>query len=216
MTCQSTNFGQIFEQNHLIFPKFSEILANFGSNLGKFWKIDPSIYQILHFIRVIHIPRGWFCYPCWRQFPEGSCTEYPPPRVSPPCNCNPIWIEQKNVTFWSKVEICCVVGFIWSLMVEALEVELIPCLGFIRTDHIWRGKWQNPGSMKMSLFMFTALKMSNLCGIVWMVLVIYKAATFEVLTWKLVWMFMLLNLWGKMGENVRKKINNHKFQWLIF
>ena len=42
--------AQIFEQNRLIFPKFSYIWANFGSNLGTFWKIEPFIYQILSFV----------------------------------------------------------------------------------------------------------------------------------------------------------------------
>ena len=48
------NFWQNFEKNCLIFPKFSFLFkssANCGSNLGKLWKMNPFVYQILHFIR---------------------------------------------------------------------------------------------------------------------------------------------------------------------
>ena len=38
-----TDFLPNFEQNHPIFPKFSQIWATFGTNLGKFWKIDPHV-----------------------------------------------------------------------------------------------------------------------------------------------------------------------------
>ena len=43
-------FGQILSKNHQILPQFSWIWVNLGSNFGKFWKIDPFLYQILHFM----------------------------------------------------------------------------------------------------------------------------------------------------------------------
>ena len=56
------------------FKRFHQFdFLNFGSNLGKCWKIDPLIYKILHFIRGhSYTPRGWFCYPCWWHIPVGS------------------------------------------------------------------------------------------------------------------------------------------------
>ena len=47
-------WGQIWAKS----PDFSKFFKNFGSNLGKFWKINPFIYQILHFIRC-HLHTKW-------------------------------------------------------------------------------------------------------------------------------------------------------------
>ena len=46
-----------------ILSNITQFFLNFGSNLGKFWKIGPlfHIYQILHFI-----------YPCWWHIPVRS------------------------------------------------------------------------------------------------------------------------------------------------
>ena len=72
-----------FKQNHPIFPNFLKF-----SNLGKFWKIDPFIYQILHFIKghpytkrliLLHM---LVAHPC-RVF----CTGYPPGRISKRIHC---------------------------------------------------------------------------------------------------------------------------------
>ena len=43
-----TNFAPNFDQNHPIVPIFLKLER---SNLGKFWKINPFLYQILHFNR---------------------------------------------------------------------------------------------------------------------------------------------------------------------
>ena len=50
------------------------IWANFGSNLGTFWKIDPTHAETTFssLLGVIHIPRGWFCYPGWWHIPVRS------------------------------------------------------------------------------------------------------------------------------------------------
>ena len=68
------NFGPNFEQIARFLQKFL-IWANFGLTFGKFWKIDPLIYQILCFIIVrghSYIKTGWFCYPCWQHIPVVS------------------------------------------------------------------------------------------------------------------------------------------------
>ena len=74
-------FGQILSKITRFFPKFPYIWARFGSNLWKFWKINPFIYQILHFIRghsdtkrLILLPMLVAC-PCLHRV---FCTEYPP------------------------------------------------------------------------------------------------------------------------------------------
>ena len=52
--------------------------ANFGSNLGKFWKIDPSTYQILHFIRGHSYTERLILLPMLAAHPRRVvCTENP-------------------------------------------------------------------------------------------------------------------------------------------
>ena len=60
-------------------PNFSEILP-----LGKFWKIAPFIYQILHFIRGHSYIKRLILPPMLAAHPRGVfCSEYPllPPRA---------------------------------------------------------------------------------------------------------------------------------------
>ena len=62
--------------------KFEPILAQIWENFEK--KSTHSYTKFCVLQRVIHLPRGWFCYPCWRHVPVGSfvSTEYPPPSGS--------------------------------------------------------------------------------------------------------------------------------------
>ena len=62
-----SNFWPNFEQNHPIFP-----------NLGNFWKIDPFIYQILHFIRGHSYTKRLILLPMLAAHPPRVfCTKYP-------------------------------------------------------------------------------------------------------------------------------------------
>ena len=45
------------------FPNFLKFESIFGSNLGKFWKINPFTYQILHFIRGHSYTKGLILLP---------------------------------------------------------------------------------------------------------------------------------------------------------
>ena len=56
------NFGPNFEQNHPIFSKFSLIWPNFEN-------FSHSYTKFCVLWGVIHIPWGWFRYPCWWHVP---------------------------------------------------------------------------------------------------------------------------------------------------
>ena len=67
-----------FEQNRLILQKFSYIWANFGLNLGKFWKVDPFKYQILCLIRGHSYTKRLILLPMLMACPRRVfCTGYP-------------------------------------------------------------------------------------------------------------------------------------------
>ena len=75
------NFRPNFEHNHLIFSKFyltfEPILAQIWQ---KFWKFDPFIYQILHFVRGHLYMKRLILLPMLAACPRRVfCTEYPSP-----------------------------------------------------------------------------------------------------------------------------------------
>ena len=71
--CQSDQFYAKFWTK---LPDFSKDF--FGSNLGKFWKIDPFIYKTLHFIRGHLCTKRLILLPMLVAHPRRDfCTEYP-------------------------------------------------------------------------------------------------------------------------------------------
>ena len=72
--------GQIlWEKIARFFQNFLIFWANFGSNFGKFWKIHPFIYQMLHFIRVHLYTKRLILLPMLAARPRWVFfTEYPP------------------------------------------------------------------------------------------------------------------------------------------
>ena len=74
--------GQIFEEK---LPDFSKNFLEIQQILAEIWKnFEKSMHlytKFVHFIRVIHIPRGWFWYPYWRHIPVRSFVLSTTPRV---------------------------------------------------------------------------------------------------------------------------------------
>ena len=76
---QSAQFGAKFWAKSPNFSKIFLKLSQFGSNLRKFWKIGPFIYQILHFIRGHSYTKRLILLAMLAAHPHRVfCTEYPP------------------------------------------------------------------------------------------------------------------------------------------
>ena len=104
-----TNFPPNFEQNHPIFPKFF-----LSSNLGKFWNIDPFIYQILHFIKCHLYTKRLILLPMLAAHPRRIFyTEYPPDIfleslwIFDPCVTPKVILEMPQYVAYLEKNIAC-------------------------------------------------------------------------------------------------------------
>ena len=80
VTHSYSNFRIILSKIAWFFQSFFKIWANRGPNLGKFWKIDPFAYQILHhFIRGHSYTKRLILLPMLAAHPRKVfCTDIPP------------------------------------------------------------------------------------------------------------------------------------------
>ena len=76
---QSAQFFEKFWAKSLDFSKIFLNLNPFWLKFGKILKKRPIHIPTFAFYKgVIHIQRGWFCYPCWRAIPVGPFVQSTP------------------------------------------------------------------------------------------------------------------------------------------
>ena len=74
---------------------FYQYFLKFEPIFGKFWKMDPFVYQILHFIRGHSYTKRLILLACWRHVPVGSFVMSTPPRVK--------MISSSEANFWTTI-----------------------------------------------------------------------------------------------------------------